>query len=141
MHSGEPLGVFFFFDGALISRRLFFEFRGLHVVFGRFEIELDVGLDTADLVVGLALNDVDRVVPPTVLDVNCVALVKHRVVSEFLLKDGLRVAKVDKCGFMGPDLHISALLQVHVAQDDLAALLNTQVVHHPNRDVAHAFLR
>ena len=41
---------------------------------------------------------------------------------------------------MGLDLDIGTFLQVHVSQDDLGALFHTQVVHHPDRYVAHAFL-
>ena len=35
---------------------------------------------------------------------------------------------------------IGALLQIHVPQDDLRALLDAEIVHHPDRDVAHALL-
>ena len=42
---------------------------------------------------------------------------------------------------MGLDLHIGSLLKVHVSQDDLRALLNAEIVHHPDGNVAHAFLR
>ena len=38
------------------------------------------------------------------------------------------------------DLDIGSLLQVHVSQNDLRALLNAKIVHHPDRYMAHAFL-
>ena len=41
---------------------------------------------------------------------------------------------------MGLDLDVGALLQIHVPQDDLGALLNAEIVHHPDRNVAHALL-
>ena len=39
------------------------------------------------------------------------------------------------------DLHVGSLLKVHVSQDDLRALLNAEIVHHPDWNVAHALLR
>ena len=41
---------------------------------------------------------------------------------------------------MGLDLDIGTFLQVHVSQDDFRALFNAQVMHHPDRYVAHALL-
>ena len=38
------------------------------------------------------------------------------------------------------DLDKSTLLKVHVSQDNLRALFDAQVVHHPDWDMAHAFL-
>lgn len=32
-----------------------------------------------------------------------------------------------------------SLLQVHVSEDDLGAFAYAEVLHHPDRDVAHAF--
>ena len=49
----------------------------LHVILGFHEVQFDVGLNAADLVIGLGLFDVDGVVPSTILDVNRVALVQH----------------------------------------------------------------
>ena len=41
---------------------------------------------------------------------------------------------------MGLDLDVGTFLEVHVSQNDLGSLLNTKVVHHPDGNVAHAFL-
>ena len=60
--------------------------------------------------------------------------------SELLLKNRLRVRKIDKSCLVGSDLHIGTFLEVHVSQNDFAALFNAQVVHHPDWDVAHALL-
>ena len=60
--------------------------------------------------------------------------------SELLLKNCLRVGKIDESGLVGSDLHIGTFLEVHVSQNDFAALFNAQVVHHPDWDVAHALL-
>jgi len=38
------------------------------------------------------------------------------------------------------NLHVGSLLEVHVPQNDLRTLLNAKVVHHPDGNVAHAFL-
>lgn len=38
------------------------------------------------------------------------------------------------------DLNVGSLIEVHVSQDDLGAFLDAQIIHHPDRDVAHAFL-
>ena len=42
---------------------------------------------------------------------------------------------------MGLNLDEGSLIQVHVAQNDLGAFLETQVLHHPVGDVADALLR
>ena len=60
--------------------------------------------------------------------------------SQLLLQDGLGVGQVDKSCLVGPDLDISTFIQVHISQDNLVALFDAQVVHHPDRYVAHAFL-
>jgi len=39
------------------------------------------------------------------------------------------------------ELDVGALLEVYVADDDFGALLQTQQVHHPDRDVTHVLLR
>jgi len=38
------------------------------------------------------------------------------------------------------DLHVSSFLKVHVPQNNLRALFNAEVVHHPNGNVAHTLL-
>ena len=63
----------------------------LLVVQGLPEIHLDVRLHHAYLVLRLALNDVDQVVTPMVLDVDGVTLHQAGVVSQFLLKDSFWV--------------------------------------------------
>ena len=61
--------------------------------------------------------------------------------SQFLLEDGLRIRQIDESSLMRLDLHVSSFLKVHVSQNYLRALLNAKIVHHPDRNVAHALLR
>ena len=137
----KSFSVFLLFQGTLISCRVLHQLRWLDVVFRSLEIKLDVRLNTADLVLGAALNDIDGVVATTILDVDCVTLVKHGVVGKLLLKDSLGVAKVNECRLVRPNLHIRALLQVHITQDNLTAFLDAEIVHHPDGNVAHALFR
>ena len=51
-----------------------------------FEIDFNVRLDTADLIIWFGLNDVNCIVATTILNVNRVALVKDRVMSQLLLQ-------------------------------------------------------
>lgn len=60
--------------------------------------------------------------------------------SEFLLENGFGVGQVDECCLVRLDLNVGSLIEVHVSQDDLGAFLDAQIIHHPDRDVAHAFL-
>ena len=60
------------------------------------KVDLNVGLNDADLVIWLALNDVDQVVFLVVMDVNCVSLHEAGVVGELLLEDGLGVRQVNE---------------------------------------------
>lgn len=126
---------------ASILSRLLLQFGRLDVVLRLVEVQLDVGVDAANLIVGLALHDIDGVVPATILNVDCVTFVKHGVVGQFLLEDGFGVRQLDEGRVVRSDLDVGPLLQIHVSQDDLGALFDAQVVHHPNRDVAHALLR
>ena len=137
--SGKLYGIFFVFDGALVSRRLLLELRRLNVVFGSLEIKFDVSLNAANLIFRFTFDNINGVVTATILDVDRVTLVKHGIVSEFLLENRLRIAKVNECCLVRANLHIASFLQIHVTQDNFATLLNAQVVHHPDGDVAHAF--
>ena len=138
---GETFGVFFLLYGPFLRRGLFRHLGRLHIVFGCSKVKLNVCLNTADLVIGSALHDLDRVVTTPILDVNCVPFKEHGVVGELLLEDGLGVGQVDEGGLMWLDLHVGSLLKIHVPQDDLRALLNAEIVHHPDGDVAHALFR
>ena len=53
---------------------------------------------------------------------------------------GLGVGQVDKSRLVRLDLDIGTFLQVHIPQNDLGALFDAQVVHHPDRYVAHTLL-
>lgn len=59
----------------------FFLHGNLFKVVGRPEIDLNVCLDHTDLVRGLALYNVDEVVPALIVNVNGVTLEKARVVG------------------------------------------------------------
>lgn len=132
-------------DGELAG--LLDELRGDHlllvdglVVEGLLEVDLDVGLHDADLVLRLAVDDVDEVVPALVVNVDGVAFHQARVVSELLFEDGLRIRKVDEGRLMGLQYDELALLEVHRAEDDFGSLLQVEVVHHPVGQVAAALL-
>ena len=58
----------------------------LHVVLGSGKVKLNIGLHTTDLVVRLALQNIDRVRTSPILNVNRVTLVKDRVMRQLLLK-------------------------------------------------------
>ena len=115
--------------------------RWFNIIFGSFEVKLDVCLNTADLIIRSALLDFNGIVTTTILDVNCVPFKEHGVVSQLLFEDGLRVRQIDKGGLVRLDLYVGSLLKVHVSQDDLRALLYAEIVHHPDWNVAHALLR
>ena len=54
---------------------------------------------------------------------------------------GLRVGQIDEGCLVRLDLDVGPFLQVHVPEDDLRALFNAKIVHHPDWYMAHAFLR
>lgn len=137
---GEALRILRVFESALLRGCLLLHLGRLDVVFGRGEVEFDVGLDAADLVVRLRLQDVDRVLAPCILNVDRVSFVEDGVVSQLLLENGLWVGQVDEGRLVRLNLHVGSLLQVHVPQDDLRSFLDAEVVHHPDWDVAHSLL-
>ena len=83
---GEALRILRVFESALLRGCLLLHLGRLDVVFGRGEVEFDVGLDAADLVVRLRLQDVDRVLAPCILNVDRVSFVEDGVVSQLLLE-------------------------------------------------------
>lgn len=64
----------------------------LLVVFGLSEVHLDVGVNAADLVVGLCFYYINSIFSPSVLNVDSVTFVEDRVMRKFLLQDSLGVA-------------------------------------------------
>jgi hypothetical protein len=61
---------------------LFLYDRGwFYVIWSCFEIEVDVGLYTADLVIRLALEDVNSVVDSSVLNIDGVSFVESCIVG------------------------------------------------------------
>ena len=70
------------------DRRRFF------VVLGRLEVEVDIGLHTADLVIRLAIDHVNQIVAARKLNADRVSLVQHRVVSQFILQTKESQAKL-----------------------------------------------
>jgi len=111
----------------------------LHVVEGLAKLQVDVCFDHADLGVGFALQDVDRVVSPSMIDVNCVTFEDARVVRQLSLQSALGVRQVDESGLVRLDFHIVTLLERDISQDDLGSLLEKEVVHEPHWQVAHSF--
>ena len=59
---------------------------------------------------------------------------------EFCYLHGLGVGQIDEGCLVWLDLDVGSLLQVHVSQDYLRALLNAEIVHHPDWYMAHALL-
>ena len=57
--------------------RLLLQLRRFHIVFRLVKVKFNVRVDTTDLIIWPALDNVDRVVSPSVLDINGVSLVKH----------------------------------------------------------------
>ena len=88
---GQTFSVFFFLYRPPLRRCLLLHLRWLNIIFGCSKVKLNVCLDTANLVIGPALHDVYCIVTASILDVNCVPFKEHRVMSQLLLKDGLRV--------------------------------------------------
>lgn len=85
-----------------------------HIIQGRLEVDVDVGLDDADLVLRLALHDVDLVVAAAVVDVDCVALEHARVVGELALEDRFGVGQVDEGGLVRLKLDVDTFLKGNV---------------------------
>lgn len=52
----------------------------------------------------------------------------------------LRVRQIDKLGLVGLQLDISTFFEIHIPNNNFAALFQEQVVHHPERDVNIALL-
>ena len=138
---GQTFSVLFFLYSSLLRRCLLLHLRRFNIILGCFEVELNVCLNTANLVIRSTLLDLNSIVTTTILDVNCVPFKEHRVMSQFLLENGLRVRQIDESGLMRLYLHVSSLLKVHVPQNDFRALFNAKIVHHPYRNVAHALFR
>lgn len=132
--------VLLFFFGSSDSRILLLWLGRLHVVLWLSEVDLDVCFNAADLIVWLTLSDVDEVVTTTVVDADCVAFVENRVMSQFLFQNCLWVRKINERRLVWLDLDERSLLQVHVSEDDLGAFADAEIVHHPDGNVAHAFL-
>ena len=86
LHCSESFSVLLFFLRSRLSRRLLLNLGWFNVVLWSFEIDFNVRLDAADLIIWLGLNDVDCVVATTILNVNRVTLVKDRVMSQLLLQ-------------------------------------------------------
>ena len=79
--SGKSLSVLNFLNCFLLRRRLFLKLGWLNVVFGWREVKFYVGLDAANLIVGLRLQNIDGVFHSTELNVNRVSLVKDGVIG------------------------------------------------------------
>lgn len=82
----------------------------LDIVLGCLEVELNIGLNAANLIIRLGFDDVDGVVAATILDINRVTLVKHGVMRQFLLENGLGVRQVDERCLVRLDLDIGTFL-------------------------------
>lgn len=81
-----------------------------HIVKRRLEVDVDVCFDDTDLVLGLAVHDVDLVVSTPMIDVDGVTLEDTRVVRELSLKNSFWIWKVDERSLMGLELDVSTLL-------------------------------
>ncbi len=95
----------------------------LFVVNGFSEVHLDIGFNYANLILWLALHDIDQVVSTVILNVDGVTLHKTSIVGKLLFKDSFGVCKVDERGLMGLEGDKSSLLEVNIAQNDFRTLL------------------
>jgi hypothetical protein len=78
------------------------ELLGLHLleIVGLSEIDFDICLDDTDLVVRFAVNDINQIVLPAMMNVDRVTLHQARVVGELVLQDGFRVSQVNEGGLV-----------------------------------------
>lgn len=76
----------------------------LHIVEGRCEVDIDIGVDDADgvvLILGSDFEDVNFKFILEDLDADCVSLVQACEVSELVLEDGFGVLHVYEFGLVG----------------------------------------
>lgn len=69
-------------------------------IVGLSEIDFDIGLDDTNLIVWFAVNDINQIVFPAMMNIDGVALHQARVVGELVLQDGFRVRQVNEGGLM-----------------------------------------
>ena len=100
-------------------------------IVGLSEIDFDICLDNTYLVVRFAVDDINQIVLPAMMNIDCVALHQARVVGELVLQDGLRVSQVNEGGLMRLKDHELALGELDIAEHHVSALLKEEVVHHP----------
>ena len=86
MNLGQSRSVLLLLNCSFLGRGLFLNLWRLDIVLGCIKIDLNVRLDTTDLIVSLRVHDVDRVVTASILNVNRVTFVKDRVMSQLLLQ-------------------------------------------------------
>lgn len=95
------------------------------------EIDFYIRLDDTNLVVRFAVDDINQIVLPAMMNVDRVTLHQARVVGELVLQDGFRVRQVNEGGLMRLKDHELALRELDVAEHHVSALLKEEVVHHP----------
>lgn len=52
----------------------------------------------------------------------------------------LEVRDVNEFSLMGLELNVSSLFEVHVSDNHIGAFIKTQVLHHPDWNMAHVLL-
>ena len=77
LNSCKSCCILLLLDCSFVCRGLLLNLGWLNVVLRCLEVELNVGLHAANLVVWLALLNVDRIVATAVLDIDCVTFVEH----------------------------------------------------------------
>ena len=67
-------------------RSLFLDGCWLNIVFRGCKVDLYIGLNAANLIVWLGLDDVYQVITPTILNTDSVSLVEYRIMGQLLFK-------------------------------------------------------
>ena len=75
-HGCETLGILLLFDSPLLYRGLLLNLGRLNIVLRSLEVDLDIGLHAADLIIWASFDDVNSVVATSILNVNRVTFVK-----------------------------------------------------------------
>ena len=86
LHGSESLSVLFLFHGSSLRWTLLLDLGRFDVVLGRLEINFNVRFNAANLIIGFGVDYINGVFAATILNVDRIALVKHGVMCQLLLK-------------------------------------------------------
>ena len=94
----HSLGILLLLDLALLHRGLLLDFRWFNVVLWLSKVKLNIRLNATNLIIWLALYDVNGIFLPSILNIDCITFVKDRVMCQFMLqtKTTLKLNKTAK---------------------------------------------